>query len=414
MHQQLMLIGGKVKNTSMFTFIVLLIGASLLAACNQAAASTAESCILPKIPIDVTIYPETATNIAPTPISLEVITSKNVQQVDLINKQQPSNVGLAFSPHGDILATGWPEGPGVRLYDLKTLNVMAELKTQIPCIMSVAFSPDGMLVAGGGGVCVEPGVCEAGVQIWNVANQEQQLLLDKFKNPVVSLAFSPDGTLLATGEGGGGVIDDPPAKLWNVTTGELLAEWGTDKIISPGYADVFGVAFNPDGTLLATANATGVAFNPDGTGTLAMTDATEGVQLWDVVNLKLKAVLRMPNAFGVAFSPDGTRLAASGLYVGERDSRVIVFDVAKQKRFNSFDLLKDLTTSIAFNHDGSLLASGSWDETVILWYLETGHEPVRLWDANARSVAFSPDGTLLATDGDVVRMWGVLHEDPDK
>ena len=66
---------------------------------------------------------------------------------------------------------------------------------------------------------------------------------------------------------------------------------------------------------------------------------------------------------------------------------------------------------MAFSPDGRLLASGAWDQTVILWDVEAGKQ-VRTLEGHTwtvSGVAFSPDGRLLASgswDGTVI-LWGV-------
>jgi WD40 repeat protein len=131
------------------------------------------------------------------------------------------------------------------------------------------------------------------VEIWDVANVKQVLSLPGFTTPVTSLAFSPDGKLLATGS------DDQKIRIWDMSNGQDVHELGPVGLH-------MHLAFSPDGSLLiaGTANGTitiwvtatwtqiasltassgmvtGVAFTPD--GKFIISGAEDGViRLWAV------------------------------------------------------------------------------------------------------------------------------------
>ncbi|MHC1592864.1 MAG: WD40 repeat domain-containing protein, partial [Methermicoccaceae archaeon] len=92
---------------------------------------------------------------------------------------------------------------------------VATLEGHSDTVRSVAFSPDGKLVASGSN--------DGTVKLWNVSTRGYVATLE-FNGPVLSVAFSPDGKLLASGS------DDRTVKLWNVSTREnvrmLTGHWG--------------------------------------------------------------------------------------------------------------------------------------------------------------------------------------------
>jgi hypothetical protein len=101
----------------------------------------------------------------------------------------------------------------------------------------------------------------------------------------------------------------------------------------------------------------------------------------------------------IDFSPDGSILASGG-----DDGSMILWDLQTHQQIGEPLRAHDgPVSSIDFNPDGSILASGNDGGSVILWDLQTRQqieEPLRYGEF-VNSVAFSPDGSILAS-GDFV------------
>jgi RNA polymerase sigma factor (sigma-70 family) len=288
---------------------------------------------------------------------------------------------VAFAPDGRTLAAvhGGESGT-LDLWDLVTKKSRASVKTA-KGLRSVAFSPDGKLLATGG--------FDNTVQIRDPLTGRERRILKGHSGGVNSLAFSPDGKVLLTGS------LDRTAKLREVSSGK---EVGT----LAGHTDqIYSVALAPDGKTAATASR----------------DHT--VKLWDVERRKEKLTLRGHGqpVEQVAFSPDGKTLASASW-----DHTVRLWDVAggQERRVLSGQRAGVLT--LAFSPDGRTLATGNGDlgeeaaGDLRLWDLAAG-QTSRFLRGHARAIrgsCFSPDGRMLASMGEdgVVKLWVLEQRKP--
>lgn len=280
---------------------------------------------------------------------------------------------VAFAPNGKLFATAGSDST-VRLWETAAASVKATLQGGEGGVLSVAFSPDGKTLASGGR--------DGTVKIWDVATEKERATW-KINQSTVSLAFSPDGKTLAAGYGSGNL------NLWDVATGKeriaLQGGWRETGGGGPGLLAV-SVAFSPDGKLLAAGRY----------------DHT--IKIWDTATGKEKANLNGHTrpVFSVSFYPDGKTLAS-----GSGDGTVRLWDMATGKE--KATLLKDARWLLcaAFSPDGRTLAAGilSRDKDkkeylVKLWAVKSGKEQEVLTgysDEAISSLAFSPDGKILAT-----------------
>jgi WD40 repeat protein len=147
-----------------------------------------------------------------------------------------------------------------------------------------------------------------------------------------------------------------------------------------------------------------IAFGPDGKKLLSAGALDNVIRLWDVesgehVTMQASHSVGVRGGiFDVALSPDGTNVASTGV-----DQRIVLWDVATAKPLREFKRIK-MPRSLAFSPDGKLLASGNAggktpEQTLTLWDVASGEIEANFegHETEVFSVAFSPDGKLLAS-----------------
>jgi WD40 repeat protein len=296
--------------------------------------------------------------------------------------------GAAFSPDSKLVAGGssffdtrwsWYTGGGVKVWDPRTGEVRATLAGQRGEMTSVAFSPDGTLVAGAS--------WGATVKVWDLAAGREVFSLEGHKGRVLAVAFSPNGKRMVSLEDGGADADGGAlpgrARMWDANTGKELFT------CPGGVANEACVAFMPDGRYFAYASGSQIRVMEAETGKKCFTLKGDfgGVQ-------------------GLACSPDGRRLACARF-----GGRVELWDLEQRKQIFS---LKGHThqprmmTGVAFSPDGERIASSDLEE-IKVWDAVTAQEVLSLkgksWLGKG-APAFSPDGRFLAwSDYDGLRVW---------
>lgn len=288
-------------------------------------------------------------------------------------------LSVAFSPDGAVLALGGYDN-SIELWESARGTRMRRWETPEGCIATLAFSPDGRLLASGG-------VYDNVVHLWDPATGAKVRDLEGLPSGVTSFAFSPDGKLLAAGGYGTAEV-----LLWEVATAKEAATLGSS---APGPTARRGRRRRQ-----ATPHYSYVAVAPDGK-TLASGHTSGLIRFWDLAKRSESRKLSGPETdpfVHLAFSPDGEFLASWGQAI-----RLRRLDSLKQTR--SFGEQPDLRiAAAAFSPDGRMLASASSgqqtaDELVHVWETATGAERCRLagHDFGATAIAFSPDGQTLAT-----------------
>ena len=199
------------------------------------------------------------------------------------------------------------------------------------------------------------------------------------------LDFSPDGkTLLSTS------MDEIALTLWDAASGKQLQTITGFETAAPVYSAKFGAdgkhiiwfargtvqlydlasqKFGPvmshedfvsdetlsqDGSLVATAAA----------GTVNG-EFTPAIFLWDAASGKLKNTLTNPDGLNaIAFSPDGSLIAAS------TGSKLLFWDTANGKKTAEISAGSEEILGLAFSPDGTSLATSGVNGTVALWQIQ--------------------------------------------
>ncbi|PLS76903.1 MAG: hypothetical protein CYG59_26615, partial [Chloroflexi bacterium] len=220
----------------------------------------------------------------------------------------------AISPDRKLLAAAAFLGD-VEVWQMPGDNLLHRFAHRLS--QSVAFSPNGTLLAAGS---------QEGVRIWDVETGAVVQTVQRKSAPIVRVVFAPDGKTLATGSAGGDV------QVWNISDGRRLARFDnhTDQVSD--------VSFSPDGRTIASSSY-------DGT-----------VRLWTVDGGEIKQFTHTDGMLAVAFAPDGSTLAA-----GSADHQVLLWTIQDYELLGMFTDYPEPIGAVTFAPNSDMLATGAID-----------------------------------------------------
>jgi len=318
---------------------------------------------------------------------------------------------VAFSPDNKIIAAGSADRT-VCLWECKTQKLLAVLEGHSQDIRSVAFSTDNKTIASGS--------FDRTVRLWESEIHRLMPLpsisLQPYMNSAPRVAFSPDGKLIALGGGGGyGNI----IRLLERESCRLIAI-----LEGPPRSLVKSIAFSPDSRIIASGGqdesvrlwesktqrllailedvalrADNELIRPRGNETILLQEPKKHSQPHQPTLTPINRPLAWIQS--IALSRDGKFIVS-----GSMDGVIRLWNCQSYQFLNTLKGHTSIVESVAFNPTSNLIASCSRDGTVRLWEPES-QQPLGVLGHGTwlNSVTFSPDGELIASGGYDKNVW---------
>ena len=330
-----------------------------------------------------TIYqfsPDSSQLVVFTSIGIWIYDVQTGKEIRLLTEHKVRWAGnTALSPDWQVFAdlSDSSEKHEIKLWDLHTGELRTTFDNQDAWVNSVAFHPDGKMLASSDS--------KGAIRLWNIASGKHKHILTPHED-VTKVMFSPNGQTLMSSSRGRETV-----QLWDANTGELKTNLENTKTFPQ-------IVYSPDGRTLAIHY-----YYAD----------TDEIQLWDAETGELKTTLiGLKSENHIAFSPDGTTLATAdknytvrlwdvqtghlkNTLIGETNySKVIEVNEDGVRKVKSYASKR--VQSIAFSPDGDTLAVSSYGE-IRLWDIPTGtHQTTLTGNGSFSRLVFSSDGRTLA------------------
>lgn len=281
---------------------------------------------------------------------------------------------IVWSPDSQRIATADIIHNKILIWDASTGQTLLTLQAPNFGYMTLAWSPDGKQIAAS---ISYPSSYPSIVDIWDATTGAAVTTLqDAAPGHINALAYSPDSQRLAYAS------DNATVTIWNISTGQKLYTYQ-----APG--PVKGLAWSRDGSEIASISQ-------------------NVFQIWNSSDGKLLLVLgsRTPQLTTVAWSPDGQELAT-----GAADGSAQTWDMfaLTGKTIATYTSPQGSISALSWSPDSQYLvtaSAGTGGGAIQVWEASTGNVILTYNEVGASAVAWSPDGTRIAsTAGQNVEVW---------
>jgi len=289
---------------------------------------------------------------------------------------------LALSPDGHWLAAAEgdsakriPQGNRtLRIWQLSSGKLHHKLP-QTAAIHSIAFSPDGQLLAVTSGTTAT---------LWQLQTGRQKYQLSH-ATPVNQAVFSPDGSMLATAAEDG-------TRLWQV--GGKLRQTLTPPLPDNNYpaqpSSTLHVAFSPNGQTLASVKTNGQVQVWGLQSGQVQGQIPSGSQWHTTVRTDL--ISSQPQNVAIAFSPNNRQIAIA-TSTSDHHSTISIRDLSTGQEVNLFQNRSSKTNAVEFSSDGSSIVTANADGSVRFWTVDLDGElpTLEIPSEPMQWAAFQPD-----------------------